>query len=59
MMHLNILFYKGDINIINNNIGLAVVGSRKATKYGMSCATSISKSLSNVGVNIISGWLLE
>lgn len=51
----NILFYKGNINIINKNIGLAVVGSRKATKYGMSCATSISKGLSNIGINIISG----
>ncbi|HSQ90287.1 DNA-processing protein DprA [Romboutsia sp.] len=51
----NILFYKGDISIVNKNIGLAVVGSRKATRYGINCATSISKNLSNLGINIISG----
>lgn len=51
----NILFYKGDIGIVNKNIGLAMVGSRKATKYGINCATLISKGLSNLGINIISG----
>ena len=50
-----ILFYKGDISILNNDIGLAMVGSRKATDYGISCTKSISKQLSDVGINIISG----
>lgn len=51
----NVLYYKGNIEIINENISLAMVGSRKATKYGINCATSISKDLSELGINIISG----
>jgi len=51
----NILFYKGDISIVNKNLGIAVVGSRKATNYGINCATTISEKLSNLGINIISG----
>lgn len=51
----SMLFYKGDISIVNKNITIAMVGSRKATSYGIACARSISKSLSNLGINIISG----
>lgn len=49
-----ILFYKGDIDIANN-LSLAMVGTRKATPYGMWCAEDISEKLSNRGINIISG----
>lgn len=49
-----ILFYKGDIELINK-MSLAMVGSRKPTQYGMLCAQSISEQLSNSGINIISG----
>ncbi|MEG2789346.1 MAG: DNA-processing protein DprA [Romboutsia sp.] len=49
-----ILFYKGDISIVNNT-SLAMVGSRKPTDYGIHCAMKISEKLSNSGVNIISG----
>ncbi|WP_270941954.1 DNA-processing protein DprA [Romboutsia lituseburensis] len=51
----SILFYKGDISLVNKNFNLAMVGSRKATTYGINCAKSIGKSLSNLGINIISG----
>ena len=50
-----ILFYKGDINLLKNNINLAMVGSRKCTPYGINCAKLISKKLSDIGINIISG----
>lgn len=50
-----ILFYKGNLDVLKNNINLAMVGSRKCTQYGINCAKNISKSLSDVGINIISG----
>lgn len=50
-----VLFYKGDISILNKNINIAMVGARKSTDYGINCAKRIGKSLSDVGVNVISG----
>lgn len=50
----NILFYRGDISVVNN-INLAMIGSRKATSYGINCAKNLSKRLSDEGINIISG----
>ena len=50
-----LLFYRGDLSILNNTLNIAMVGSRKPTRYGISCAKSISKQLSNLGINIISG----
>ena len=50
-----ILFYKGNLDVLKNNINLAMVGSRKCTQYGINCAKNISKSLSDMGINIISG----
>ena len=50
-----ILFYRGNLNLLKNNINLAMVGSRKCTQYGINCAKSISKNLSDIGINIISG----
>ena len=53
-----ILFYKGNLSILKNNINLAMVGSRKCTHYGINCAKSISKNLSDRGINIISGLVI-
>ncbi|WP_343343311.1 DNA-processing protein DprA [Terrisporobacter petrolearius] len=53
-----LLFYKGDLSIINNNLNIAMVGSRKPTPYGINCAHRISYELSQVGINIISGLAL-
>lgn len=50
-----LLYYKGDITIANSELKLAMVGSRKATSYGLNCAKTISRDLSNLGINIISG----
>ncbi|WP_373598288.1 DNA-processing protein DprA [Paraclostridium bifermentans] len=52
-----VLFYKGDINLINE-VSLAMVGSRKPTPYGIWCAQNISEKLSNLGINIISGMAM-
>ncbi len=49
-----ILYYKGSLNYINN-ISIAVVGSRKATGYGKWAAEKLTKELSEIGVNIVSG----
>lgn len=53
-----ILFYKGDISIINNNLNIAMVGSRKPTTYGINYAHRISYELSERNINIISGLAL-
>lgn len=50
-----VLFYKGNLNALKNNINIAMVGSRKCTQYGIQCAKNISKNLSERGINIISG----
>ncbi|MCI9975407.1 DNA-processing protein DprA [Clostridioides sp. GD02377] len=50
-----LLFYKGDIGLVNDNFNIAMVGSRKPTAYGISCAKTISCQLSQYGVNIVSG----
>ena len=50
-----LLFFKGDLSIINNSLNIAMVGSRKPTHYGINCAKNISYELSQRGINIISG----
>lgn len=50
-----VLFYKGDLSIINNNLNIAMVGSRKPTSYGIYCAERFSYELSEKNINIISG----
>ena len=50
-----LLFYKGDLSVINSNLNIAMVGSRKPTSYGINCARNISYELSQKGINIISG----
>lgn len=49
-----ILYYKGNIDDINN-LSIAVVGSRKATTYGKFTAEKLTRELSLLGVNIVSG----
>ena len=53
-----LLFYRGDISLLNDDLNLAMVGSRHPTRYGISCAKSISKRLSEFGINIVSGLAL-
>ena len=49
-----ILYVMGSLENINN-LSIAVVGSRKATAYGKWAAEKLTKELSELGVNIISG----
>jgi DNA processing protein len=50
----NLLYYKGSLDYIND-ISIAVIGSRKATSYGKWAVEKLTKELSEIGVNIISG----
>lgn len=49
-----LLFYRGDINVLNNN-SLAVVGARQATAYGLRVAEEFVHTLVYAGLTIISG----
>ncbi|MBR3280480.1 MAG: DNA-processing protein DprA [Clostridia bacterium] len=48
------LYYVGDINLLNNKI-VAIIGCRKASKYGLKIAKIFSEELSKNGITIISG----
>ncbi|MFI3209799.1 MAG: DNA-processing protein DprA [Peptostreptococcaceae bacterium] len=50
-----ILFFRGDISILNNGLNITMVGARKCSTYGKYCAENFSRELSKVGVNILSG----
>lgn len=49
------LFYKGDINLLNEEKIISVVGTRKATKYGEACTKRIVEELVENDVVIVSG----
>ena len=51
----SVLFYKGNINKINENYNVAIIGSRDCSIYGKNSANLISKELSTNNINIISG----
>jgi DNA processing protein len=51
----SILYYKGDIEKLNNNYNISIVGSRKCTYYGINVTKVISAELSKNKINIISG----
>jgi DNA processing protein len=48
-----VLYVKG--NYVNAEMAIAVVGSRRATAYGLKTAESISSKLSSCGITIVSG----
>ncbi len=49
-----VLFYKGDIKILNRTC-LAVVGTRKASAYGLQITTELMLTLANANLVIVSG----
>ena len=49
-----VLYVKGELTPADRQ-GLAVVGSRKTTHYGLSCAKKLSFQLAHAGVTILSG----
>ena len=52
------LFYKGDIRPLNNNVSLAIVGSRNCTSYGREITKNIAMELGRREINIVSGGAL-
>lgn len=52
----SILFYKGNLSILDNSI--AIVGSRKASSYGVWVTKKLIKELSVANLGIISGMAL-
>jgi DNA processing protein len=53
----NLLYAKGHIEELNNNdrYGIAIVGARKASQYGLSNASLFARELSEYNVAVISG----
>lgn len=51
----SVLFYKGNINKLNENYNAAIIGSRDCSIYGKNSADLISRELSTNNINIISG----
>ena len=52
-----VLFVKGDLNVLGKS-GLAVVGSRAATSYGLKIARDLSGQLAAKGLVVVSGLAL-
>jgi len=50
-----VLYAKGDISLLNNNICIAIVGSRNASINGRKLASKIAYDLSSQGIIIVSG----
>jgi len=50
-----VLFYKGNIDLLSKSPKVAVVGTRKATSYGIEIAEKIGYVLGRAGVPVISG----
>ncbi len=53
-----ILNYKGDIKQINNTIGVAIIGTRKATKEGVISGEFFGRVFGKTGFNVVSGLAL-
>ncbi|MBV7274888.1 DNA-protecting protein DprA [Clostridium sp. PL3] len=51
----SVIFYKGNIKKLNENLNIAIVGARNCSTYGRNVANMISKELSEHNINIISG----
>lgn len=50
-----LLFYKGDISCLNNEICISAVGTRDMTEYTMKVTKRTSSDLAKLGVTMISG----
>lgn len=51
------LFVKGNLNILNNE-SYAIVGSRKASLFGVRCANAIAYNIAKDNINVVSGLAL-
>ncbi len=50
-----ILFYKGNHNLLNSINNITVIGSRRASEYGLNKSYEVSYNISSKGYNIVSG----
>lgn len=50
-----ILYYKGDLQQINQNLGIAIIGTREPTKEGIKAGEYLSDEFAKRGFNIVSG----
>jgi len=50
-----VLFYKGNLEIIDGNKSISMVGSRKSSAYGYNIAFSFASQLSNFNITVVSG----
>jgi len=53
-----VLYCRGNINLLNEKNAVAIVGSRKATNYGLRYTFKISKELAEAGIIIVSGMAI-
>ncbi len=53
-----VLFWQGDINILNSYPTAAIVGTRSCSNYGREVAFELGHSLSLAGVSVVSGLAL-
>lgn len=49
------LYYKGNINLLNNTVKIAIVGSREYSDYGKIVAENFAYKLSKENITIVSG----
>lgn len=52
------IFFKGDINLLEKERMISIVGTRRATKYGEGCVSQILKDLVEADVVVVSGLAL-
>jgi len=50
--------YRGAIELLNREIKVAIVGSRKASEKGVECARLLAKEFGSQGVVVVSGYAL-
>lgn len=50
-----VLFYKGDIGLLQNNLTFAMVGTRRPSAYGVEATRTIAQGLAQAGVILVSG----
>ncbi|MBR5708373.1 MAG: DNA-processing protein DprA [Oscillospiraceae bacterium] len=50
-----VLYVRGELPDLDRRIGLAVVGTRRASKYGLDCASRFGAELADAGAVVISG----
>lgn len=53
-----ILYFKGDIKDLNDGYSVSIVGTRKASFYGLETGLKLSRELALAGIKIISGLAL-